>query len=223
MLCRSVEPHYQTFRLCLRVVRMLKLSSTQMRPASVMQAQSFRQELDRFLCEDAPGHAALCATDRAARVETSIAAAHGSGLYSEQALALWCLPDARLPLRWPEHPGLSAVLADRTCAEPERLARLRGAVGGQPVRWGYHVAPTVLVRQPDGTCRDMVIDPSLRPNPMTVPEWEAIMGGAAVSATSGPDIFFRDVRGRQFTYDGPANRRLETNAAFAAHRAARDG
>jgi uncharacterized Zn-binding protein involved in type VI secretion len=39
------------------------------------------------------------------------------------------------------------------------------------VSWGYHVAPTVPVQQPDGSVRDMVIDPSMFDRPVPVEEW----------------------------------------------------
>jgi hypothetical protein len=45
---------------------------------------------------------------------------------------------------------------------------------GQPevvVSWGYHVAPTVRVRDPDGVVRDVVLDPSLFDRPVPVEEW----------------------------------------------------
>jgi hypothetical protein len=39
------------------------------------------------------------------------------------------------------------------------------------VNWGYHVAPTVPVQQPDGTVQDMVVDPSMFDRPVTIDEW----------------------------------------------------
>ncbi len=39
------------------------------------------------------------------------------------------------------------------------------------VEWGYHVAPTVPVRDPDGVVRDKVIDPSLFDHPVPIDEW----------------------------------------------------
>lgn len=63
------------------------------------------------------------------------------------------------------------------------------------VSWGYHVAPTVPVLQPDGTVRDMVVDPSMFDHPVTVPEWRdaqhdhpsvvQTIPGAAPDATVG--------------------------------------
>lgn len=39
------------------------------------------------------------------------------------------------------------------------------------VDWRYHVAPTVPVTQPDGSVRDMVMDPSMFDKPVPVEEW----------------------------------------------------
>lgn len=93
---------------------------------------------------------------------------------------------------------------------------------GRPVQWGYHVAPTVQVRQPDGTCRDMVMDPSLRDRPVTVQEWEDLMGGAATSASTPNDIYYRDASGRTVIRrsDLPSSERIDV--PFASHRATRD-
>ena len=60
---------------------------------------------------------------------------------------------------------------------------------GDVVTWGYHVAPTVSVRQPDGSCRDMVIDPSLRDRPLTISEWEETMGGGTMSRLTPSDTY----------------------------------
>lgn len=40
------------------------------------------------------------------------------------------------------------------------------------VQWGYHVAPVIRVTQADGTIVDMVIDPSISSEPITVEEWK---------------------------------------------------
>jgi len=39
------------------------------------------------------------------------------------------------------------------------------------VEWGYHVAPTIQVQGSDGVVQDMVIDPSMFDQPVTVTEW----------------------------------------------------
>ena len=43
------------------------------------------------------------------------------------------------------------------------------------VRWGYHVAPSIPVTQPDGSTQMMVIDPSIAKEPVTVKRWAEIM------------------------------------------------
>ncbi|HTL13194.1 MAG TPA: protein-glutamine glutaminase family protein [Bdellovibrionota bacterium] len=48
-----------------------------------------------------------------------------------------------------------------------------GAEGS--VDWGWHVAPVVSVRMPNGTVQDMVIDPSLETQPVTYDTWRARM------------------------------------------------
>jgi hypothetical protein len=39
------------------------------------------------------------------------------------------------------------------------------------VEWGYHVAPVVLVRAPDGNAEEIVLDPILFDRPVPVEEW----------------------------------------------------
>jgi len=104
----------------------------------------------------------------------------------------------------PRRSALAPVDAD---GDPVTLA-------GQPILWSYHVAPTVLVRGRDGVCRDMVIDPSLRDHPMTVEQWEAIMGGQGTRASSGPDVFYRSPSGRETAAPEPS----AVDAVFARHR-----
>ncbi|MDQ2899898.1 MAG: protein-glutamine glutaminase family protein [Acidobacteriota bacterium] len=41
-----------------------------------------------------------------------------------------------------------------------------------PIVWGYHVAPTIPVRDENGVVRDMVIDPSMFDHPVTIDEWK---------------------------------------------------
>ena len=48
------------------------------------------------------------------------------------------------------------------------------------IRWVYHVAPIVCVRQADGSVRQLVLDPSIdQTRPLTVDEWLARQGGPA--------------------------------------------
>jgi hypothetical protein len=55
------------------------------------------------------------------------------------------------------------------------------ANGGNPlkvgdIQWVYHVAPMLWVGASSADARWMVIDPSLRPHPLTVAEWITAMG-----------------------------------------------
>lgn len=43
------------------------------------------------------------------------------------------------------------------------------------LRWGWHVAPSVYVTQPDGRSILMVLDPTIAEMPLTVLEWERLM------------------------------------------------
>lgn len=43
------------------------------------------------------------------------------------------------------------------------------------VRWGYHVAPVLAVREPSGDTRDLVFDPLLFDRPVPVEEWRVAL------------------------------------------------
>lgn len=43
------------------------------------------------------------------------------------------------------------------------------------VRWGYHVVPVLVIREPDGTTRNLVFDPLLFDRPVPVEEWRAAL------------------------------------------------
>ena len=92
---------------------------------------------------------------------------------------------------------------------------------GQQVKWGYHVAPTVDVIQPDGSVQKMVMDPSLTRGPVTIAEWNRIMSGPgsdiSQTATTGKDVWYRFPDGR--TVPVPPG---EPQAAMAGHIVTRD-
>lgn len=94
---------------------------------------------------------------------------------------------------------------------------------GRQVLWGYHVAPTVDVIQPDGSVQPMVIDPSLTSRPVTVNEWNQIMSGPGSepgrmqTAMTDSDVWYRTPSGRESAI--PPG---EPQAAFAGHVATRD-
>jgi len=54
------------------------------------------------------------------------------------------------------------------------------------VTWGYHVAPTVPVQQPDGTVQDMVIDPSIYDHPVPVGQWKDIQNDSPTISQTQP-------------------------------------
>jgi Glutaminase len=43
------------------------------------------------------------------------------------------------------------------------------------VQWGYHVAPVLVVRSPDGDAQEMVFDPILFDRPVPVDEWRSAL------------------------------------------------
>lgn len=62
----------------------------------------------------------------------------------------------------------------------------------EPVTWTYHVAPTVKVKQSDGSKIDMVMDPSISDKPLTVKEWQDKQGvkdGAKIKRTDSKPYF----------------------------------
>ncbi len=100
--------------------------------------------------------------------------------------------------------------------------RFPPAPTGRQVVWSYHVAPTIKVQRADGSCVDMVMDPSLTKGPVTVGEWNKIMSGPGSSlnktAASSRDVFYRDEPGNRY-YEKPGDDR---NTAFAEHVKTRD-
>jgi hypothetical protein len=90
---------------------------------------------------------------------------------------------------------------------------------GAPVAWGYHVAPTICVQQPDGTVSDMVMDPSLSDKPLTVQQWNKIMSGAGSkiekTALSDSSVFYREDDGTGHYENDPGMGNRKT--AFAGH------
>ena len=50
------------------------------------------------------------------------------------------------------------------------------AAGGEPaVRWWYHVAPIIKVRDDNGNLVEKVLDPSIAPGPVTIEGWTRLM------------------------------------------------
>lgn len=86
------------------------------------------------------------------------------------------------------------------------------------VEWGYHVAPTVPVVQPDGTVVPMVMDPSIADKPITPQEWKDMQSQPAsklVPTDSAPFYRSEDGRVSKTPSDG------EIQQIFDGHRADR--
>ncbi|MFT3798078.1 protein-glutamine glutaminase family protein [Microbacterium sp.] len=93
---------------------------------------------------------------------------------------------------------------------------LRVATRNNPtcaVRWGWHVAPTVIVRRFPWLSRRMVIDPSLFATPVTEAVWKGVQGDPAATLTQTSWTKFSDWYPTDPTY-------VETNRVLAQYRAA---
>jgi len=91
------------------------------------------------------------------------------------------------------------------------------APNGKPIIWGWHVAPIVPVQSQSGEVVDMVIDPSLRNRPLTIPEWEATLGTVSVSAQSDKSVYLRNPSGQYRTQkNAPLFNKLDI--AFSRHK-----
>ena len=95
------------------------------------------------------------------------------------------------------------------------------------VEWGYHVAPTVSVMDPQGIVSRMVIDPSIANAPITVDQWKALQGqplSDLVPTNAAP--YYRDQKGKVYAGlddrnpERPATKE-EVEAIFDRHRRAR--
>ncbi|HZU35360.1 MAG TPA: protein-glutamine glutaminase family protein [Gemmataceae bacterium] len=54
------------------------------------------------------------------------------------------------------------------------------------VHWGYHVAPVLLVREPDGVIQEMVFDPLLFDRPVLVEEWRSALHDTPTLVRTAP-------------------------------------
>lgn len=95
---------------------------------------------------------------------------------------------------------------------------LRVATADDPagyVEWGYHVAPTVPVRDADGNVVQMVIDPSIASGPITPEQWKALQGQPdSTLVLTNADPYYRAADGRTV----PAPTDEEVQAIFDEHR-----
>jgi hypothetical protein len=54
------------------------------------------------------------------------------------------------------------------------------------VQWAYHVAPVLLVREPDGGAREMAFDPILFDRPVSVEEWRSALHDTPALVRTAP-------------------------------------
>lgn len=107
-------------------------------------------------------------------------------------------------------------------AQPEKVwiyGNLRVATSNNPrceVRWGWHVAPTLLVNTGTGT-EVQVIDPSLFPGPVAKTTWANVQGDpSARLEPSSATVFYRSQGGGVVQYDDAAYTR--TNQVLNTYR-----
>ena len=84
--------------------------------------------------------------------------------------------------RWggPPDPGLRV---------PTDYAGDNRSAGQQPaVQWWYHVAPIIKVRNDKGEVTEMVIDPSMTNQPITIDQWTGMMSSETFNRMTVPDI-----------------------------------
>src|SRR5262245_57702648 len=71
------------------------------------------------------------------------------------------------------------------------------------VQWGYHVAPVLLVRGPDGDTREMVFDPILFDRPVPVEEWRNALHDTPTLVRTAPGEPPLPTRGGSGYWPGP--------------------
>ncbi|HPO17775.1 MAG TPA: protein-glutamine glutaminase family protein, partial [Rubrivivax sp.] len=91
--------------------------------------------------------------------------------------------------------GLQGVQVDKVWI----YGNLRVATSNNPrceVRWGWHVAPTLLVDTGGGHSDTYVIDPSLFPGPVPRATWAGVQGDPnAVLVPTAGSVFYRSAGG----------------------------
>lgn len=96
------------------------------------------------------------------------------------------LKHKEIPFRYPVEGCYSRSDAMARIAEAKKIYMGKAVAEGElyartdnplypMVHWGWHIAPVVYVKQPGGTSRLMVFDPSLFKKPATVEEWKKAM------------------------------------------------
>ncbi len=71
------------------------------------------------------------------------------------------------------------------------------------VQWGYHVAPVLVVREPDGEMRGRVFDPLLFDRPVLVEEWRSALHDTPTLVQTAPGDPPLPARGGSGYWPGP--------------------
>ena len=71
------------------------------------------------------------------------------------------------------------------------------------VQWGYHVAPALAVRGPDGVSQEMVFDPLLFDRPVSVEEWRKALHDTPTLVRTAPGEPPLPERGGSGYWPGP--------------------
>ena len=71
------------------------------------------------------------------------------------------------------------------------------------VQWGYHVAPVLIVRGPDGNAQEMVFDPLLFDRPVSVAEWQGALHDTPTLVRTAPGEPPLPARGGTGYWPGP--------------------
>src|SRR5258708_17154167 len=132
----------------------------------------------------APGSRAGIESDQAAAIFAAFAAAEdlalrfpADGCYARTHLMVRRLLDQGLtPSKvWAFAAGVTDLLWTETPDHPDGR-----------VQWGYHVAPVLLVRGPDGEAREMVVDPLLFDRLVSVDEWRSALHDTPALVPTAP-------------------------------------
>ena len=71
------------------------------------------------------------------------------------------------------------------------------------VQWAYHVAPILVVREPDGGVREMILDPLLFDRPVPVEEWRNALHDTPTLVRTAPGEPLLSARGGSGYWPGP--------------------
>jgi hypothetical protein len=117
-------------------------------------------------------------------IEAEEAAAIFADFASAEELALefpadGCYARTHLMVQWLLDRGLAPSATDLLWTEAPSHPDGR-------VHWGYHVAPALFVRTPDGDAREMIFDPLLFDRPVPVEEWRSALHDTPTLVRTAP-------------------------------------